>query len=288
MKYLATICLLTFTSIGFAQSPDIAQQRDASASLYERSITHEVSVINGLNQTATGLNAQNVGLLDNGHAMVRAYNIVATEAANQKADGDKQNAEAAKQIEYAAGVTQLVNTHNAACHGEVTQDVYNWCINVDAPRIAPSIATANEWGARVNVWKDAVNVAAAKVHADSEAVVAAEIALQKRNEAFLAEVVNNITSYNASVQRIQVWSEKLKALKGEFDTCKSSLDSHETFEKIHEVCGSMFDGNQVQGLETNRRIPDSTFQIWRGPSFCSDDGKYCVQPASVPEIMVLR
>lgn len=280
--------MLCFATSSFAQTAEEAQQRDAQANLYERSIAHEVGVLNTLTQTGTGLAAAQVGLLDHGHAMVRAYNIADDQAKDQRAGAAVQNADAAKQIEYAAGVTGLVNVHNQACHGEVTQDVYNWCINVDAPHIAPSIATANEWGVRVNAAKEVVDAAAAKVTANNKLVLDAEIALKARMDANYAADLAYVNSYNASVQRIQGWSDKLYGLKSEFDSCKQMLDSHETLEKIHEVCGSMFDGNKIHEFETNYRIPDSTFHAWKGPSFCSNDGKFCIDPAATPEIMVLH
>jgi len=274
--------------LGFAETSPEAQQRDAQADLYERSIAHEVNVLNTLTQSGTGLTATQVGLLDNGRAMVRAYDIANAQATDQRADAAKQNAEAAHQIEYAKGVTDMVTVHNQACHGEVAQNVYDWCLNVDAPKIAPMIAKANEWGASVNTWKVTVDAAAAKVDANNKLVLDAEVALKARMDANLAQDVAYVDSYNGSIQRIQAFSDKLRALQAEFDTCKSSLDSHETLEKIHEVCGSMFDGNVVQRVYTDHRIPDSTFIPWKGPAFCSGDGKFCIAPGATPAIMVLH
>jgi hypothetical protein len=287
MKHLATLLLL-ITSAAVAQTPEQAQQRDAQKDLYQRSTVHEASVLNTLNEAGTSLAAQNVGLLDNGHAMVRAFDIANAQAQEQRDIAALQNADAAKQIEYASGVTQLITVHNAACHGEVAQNVYDWCTNVDSPRIQPSIKSANEWGARVNAWKVKVDEAAAKATANNKVVFDAEGDLQKRSDAFVAEVKRYINSYNGSIQRIQDWSDRLNTLKDEFDSCKRSLDSHETLEKIHEVCGSKFDGNENQKSETNYRVPNPTFVVWKGPAFCSENGKYCIEPAQVPEFMVLH
>jgi hypothetical protein len=284
----AALGSLMAASLSMSQTPDQAQQRDAQADLYERSIAHEVNVLNTLTQAGAGLTATQVGLLDNGHAMVRAYDIANAQAKDQRAEAAVQNADAAKQIEYAAGVTSMINVHNQACHGTVTQDVYNWCLNVDAPKIAPMIQSANEWGARVNAAKAVTDAAAAKVDANNKLVYEAELNLKARMDANLAQDIAYVNAYNASIQRIKDFSDKLQALKSEFDTCQQSLDAHETLEKIHEVCGSKFDGNVVQQVYTDHPVPSSTFTAWKGPAFCSGDGKFCVSPGAIPEIMVLR
>jgi hypothetical protein len=288
MKRIIFILAACSWNLAFAEQSPEAQQRDAQASLYERSIAHEVNVLNTLTQSGTGLTATQVGLLENGHAMVRAYEIADAQAKDQRAEAAVQNADAAKQHDYANSVTEMVNVHNRACSGTVPQNVYDWCLKVDAPRIAPMITSANEWGDRVNAAKVVTDNAASKVDANNKLVYDAELALKARMQANLVQDIAYVNSYNASIQRIQDWSDKLYGLKDEFDSCRHSLDSHETFERIHEVCGSMFDGNTIHQFETDHRIPDSTFMAWKGPAFCSSDNKFCVSPGVIPEVMVLR
>jgi hypothetical protein len=78
--------------------------------------------------------------------------------------------------------------------------------------------------------------------------------------------------YDMLVQRVKDFEAQLAALQDKFDACKPTQG---TTEKVHEVCGSMFDGNIVQATETNYPIPDPTFKFYAGSVKCTPEKTFC-------------
>ncbi|MEQ1500559.1 MAG: hypothetical protein ABL917_04300, partial [Parcubacteria group bacterium] len=81
--------------------------------------------------------------------------------------------------------------------------------------------------------------------------------LKKSADALKPKVEAYFDKHIMLVQRAKDFLEKLKQLQTGYDACKNAQGS---LEKVHEICGTMFDGNIVHETETNHPIPDPTFK----------------------------
>jgi hypothetical protein len=109
------------------------------------------------------------------------------------------------------------------------------------------------------------------------------------SKAQLAQAIAYLQKYKAGLAHIKAFAEKLGQLQSNFNACKEALKTHDgsmTLEKLHDTCGSMFDGNIVQEAYTRYPVPDRTFEPWTGPGFCSDDGTVCLNPDDFPADLI--
>ncbi len=257
MKYLATICLLALSAVATAQSPDIAQRRDASAGLFVASIRDGVRDITITNHEGAALAGRQAAQLDNGTMIIKGWAIIV----DQK-DAHEKDRQA--EIAYAGQVNPQIEHEASICHGELPQGTYNWCQN-EIARLTPLANAVNNWNAKIATRADEINSNIAQMNEVTKAYNAKGVALYEEGE-------NYIAKYNLILARINAFKERLTGLQNDFDICKSVQDPNASLEYIHETCGSVFDGNVVQTATTNYPVPDYTFHRYDAAPICAKPG----------------
>lgn len=253
MKYIATLLLLVST-VAFAQSPEVAQSRDASAGLFVASIRDGVRDIVITNKEGSALAGKQAEQISNGMMIVKSWKIIS----DQKEEHEK-NRQA--EIAYAGQVNPQIEHEAGICQGQVPQATYDWCQG-EIARLTPLAAAVNEWNAKITAKAAEINSNIAQMTEVNKAYNAKGTALYEEGEVYLAK-------YNQILARITAFKERLVGLQSDFDICKSVQDPNATHEFIHDTCGSMFDGNIVQTATTTYPVPDYTFHRYDAAPVCA-------------------
>lgn len=265
-KYLVLLPLLTVCSLAYAAQPAggaatdmTGQERDAQASLYVgsiRSTVRDMTVTNKVGTALSGVQAQQLGtatLIFNGRVTLESTL-------------ESHNANAKNQHAYAAQINPQIETYNATCSGkQVDQNTFNWCQG-EIARLTPLDAKVTTWAAEVEASKVAVDLQAKTLDQLDEQNT-------KDGQALYEKGLKYIEKANMLTQRIEDFMVRLTALQAGFETCKSAI-GQVTLEEMHEICGSMFDGNIVHETETNYPVPDLTFKFL-DVNRCTPHKTYC-------------
>jgi hypothetical protein len=179
---------------------------------------------------------------------------------------ESHNANAKNQHAYAAQINPQIETYNATCSGkQVDQNTFNWCQG-EIARLTPLDAKVTTWAAEVEASKVAVDLQAKTLDQLDEQNT-------KDGQALYEKGLKYIEKANMLTQRIEDFMVRLTALQAGFETCKSAI-GQVTLEEMHEICGSMFDGNIVHETETNYPVPDLTFKFL-DVNRCTPHKTYC-------------
>lgn len=253
MKYIATFLLLA-SSVAFAQTPDIAHQRDASAGLFLASIRDGIRDITITNKEGAALAGRQAEQISNGTMIIKGWAVIV----DQK-DAHEKDRQA--EIAYAGQVNPQIEHESSICHGELPQGTYNWCQG-EIARLTPLANAVNEWNDKIAARAAVINNNIAQMKEVTDAYNAKGVALYEEGE-------NYIAKYDLILARINAFKERLTGLQNDFEICKAVQDPNASLEYIHETCGSMFDGNVVQTATTSYPVPDYTFHRYDAPPVCT-------------------
>ncbi len=252
VKYVASTALflsLVLVSLVYAGDTSLGggfdltgQQRDAKASLYQGSFRSTVRDIKETNKEGTLLAGEMAHLMSTADLISRGRATHEIAVAKHQENAKRQNANT-KEVDV------QVASFNATCNGTVDDSTYNWCMREKA-RIQPLINQNNAWGKEITEKR-------AGLIKNLGLLDTADAELKKSAAALEQKVSAYFEKYTMLVQRAKDFLEKLDQLKTGHDACKNAQGS---LEKVHEICGTMFDGNIVHETETNHPIPDPTFK----------------------------
>ena len=270
MKYLFAVLLSCISSGVFAADVQLddgpngppgdnaGRARDAKASLYVGSIRSTIRDIKIANKEGATLAGKQAHQVDTAQLIFNGW-------ATFEKDRRVHNDNAAKQNQFARDVNAQVDSYNGTCNGTVDQSTYDWCMGEKA-RLYPLTV-------QVNSWKGQVDASLANLNQNVDTLNQAGVQLDKDGNEIHQAALLYVAKYDALVQRIKDFSDKLNDLQTQFDACANAQG---TDEKVHDVCGSMFDGNIVQTTETNYPVPNVTFKFYNEPTRCTPEQTFCL------------
>jgi|CXWL01.1.fsa_nt_gi hypothetical protein len=219
------------------------QQRDAKASLYQGSFRSTVRDINEANKVGFILSEETAKLMSTAELISKGRATQEIAVAKHKESTRKQNA-------FADEVEAQIVSYRAICIGPpVPQSTYDWCMR-EKVRVNSLVSQVNRSSNESRENKD-------RLIKNEGLLDEASAQLKKSADALKPKVEAYFDKHIMLVQRAKDFLEKLKQLQTGYDACKNAQGS---LEKVHEICGTMFDGNIVHETETNHPIPDPTFK----------------------------
>ncbi|MFA5997261.1 MAG: hypothetical protein WC791_02105 [Candidatus Paceibacterota bacterium] len=274
---LVFLLLVSFINPVIAQTASdgiSAQDRDAKASLYIGSIRRTVNIdIKETNKIGVGLAAEQEHQLATAELIMAGFATWETERDKHQENVALQNEDAIKQRQFADEVNVQVDAYNASCHGTVVYPLLDWCLR-ERDRLQPLIDRVIAWGEAVNAWSDEVNKNRERLLKNLDTLNAASDQLDKDGNDIHQRGLKYFGRYNRLVQQVKDFGVRLEGLQAGFDVCKNAQG---TLEKVHEICGTMFDGNVVQETETNYPVPDPTFKFYDGATRCTPQKTFCLE-----------
>lgn len=260
-KIIVALTILLFSVANNAVLGDemAGQQRDAKASLYAGSIRGTIRDIIVANKEGAVIAGEQAHQLDTADLIFNGWVTLEKERSTHEADATKQN-------EFARSVNSQADSYNGTCSGTVDQSTYDWCMT-EKSRLQPLVN-------QVNTWKDEVDANKARLEKNRDTLNASGDQLDKDGYAIHEKGVKYFEKYDMLVQQVKDFSDKLADLQVGYDACKNAQGS---LEKVHDICGSMFDGNIVQETETNYPVPDPTFKFYDGTTRCTPEKTFCLE-----------
>lgn len=261
MKHFIALLVLSLVSVAYAADDSggmTGQERDAKASLYVGSIRSTIRDIKITNKQGAVLAGEQAHQLDTADLIFNGWVTWEKERDAHEENGAKQN-------EFARTINAQVDSYSGTCHGTVEQNVYDWCVG-EKSRLTPLVQQVNEWKEQVDSNRERLNKNRDTLNASGEK-------LDRDGYEIHEKGLKYFKKYKALVARIKDFSDKLADLQVGYDACKNAQGSDE---KVHEVCGTMFDGNIVQTTETNYPAPDPTFKFYDGADRCTPGKTFCL------------
>ncbi|MDO8604597.1 MAG: hypothetical protein Q7K40_04375 [bacterium] len=265
--YITLVLMMALTAFAHAEGgasgvpadENTGHARDAKASLYIGSIRSTVRDLKIANKEGVVLEGKQAHQLATADLLFNAW-------ATFEQENTKHEDNIISQNDFAKNVNGQADSYNGVCHGTVDQNRYNWC-QIEKARLDPLVEKVNSWKGEIDTNRDrliknidTLNQIGEKSDREANAIHQAGLKYFEK--------------YNRLVARIKDFSDKLAALKVEYDACK---DIQGSLEKAHEVCGRMFDGNIVHETETKYPVPDVAFKFFDGPKRCTPQGTFCLE-----------
>lgn len=261
MKRLIALIALVLSMPVLAAGGDMTgQERDAKAGLYVGAIRGTVLQLKEANKVGSALDVEDTRHTAGTELTFNGWVTYENELAKHNEDGIKQNA-------FNIQVADQVNSHNGICGGTVSdQSTYDWCVK-NAARLESLRAQVADWASRVNKSKD-------RLDKNKEMLLQASTLSNVSGEEIYQKGLKYLEKYDMLVRRVKEFSARLNQLQIGYDVCKNAQG---TMEKVHEMCGSMFDGNIVHETETNYPVPDIAFKFDVIPRRCTPQKLFCYE-----------
>ncbi len=233
--------------------------RDAKASLYLGSIRSAVRDIRIANKEGIILEGKKAHQVSSSDFILRGWATLEGEITMHEENTIKQHA-------FAKTVNDQIDSNKSTCSGTVDQGTYDWCLGERA-RLISLHDQVNSWNKEVNTNKARLEKNIGMLKQVTEQFNRDGNEINRRGEAYLEK-------YNMLVQRVNDFKVRLAVLQDKFDECKSALeDGTVRNDKMHEICGRMFDGNIIQTAET----PDPpTFMFPNVTKRCTPLKTFCM------------
>lgn len=262
MKSFVVIIILAFTSVAYADDSSggmTGQQRDAKASLYVGSIRSTVQEIKELNKEgATVARKQS--------EQINTMDLLLKDGTAFEKESDAHNENADKYSSFAENLNPQIDSVNDRCSGTISdRAIWDQCTK-DRARIKSLIQKGKNWADEVNTNK-------VRLDKKEEDLNQAKVKLKENDDySIRLEGDDYLEKYNTQVKQLKEFSSKLAKLQIGFNACKKAQG---TLKKVHEVCGTMFDGNIVQSTEMNYPVPDKVFELYYVPTSCTPRETFC-------------
>jgi hypothetical protein len=263
-KFIALVALV-LSMPGLAAGDDMTdQERNAKAILYVDSIRATVLQLNEANKMGLEVVTEIERFRDR---IDNEWVALENAFVEHNKDGAEQNA-------FAREVTAEVDSYNRTCRVGISDKAYNWCQKHLVRFLEPSRGEAVTWAFQVDenrarLNKNRVMLELAGTSANSEY----DELLRKSQEYF--------KTYNLLVGSVKEFSAGLNQLQIGYDACKKARGM---MGKVHEICGSMFDGDIVHETETNYPVPDLVaFNRIVSAERCTPQKYFCYSHSHIKE-----